>query len=141
MMSLEMGSLRACSTAAIAFDVGQQGTPNRESDAHPGLVVTNWLTTTKAGARAATLDGRAGMLRKKYRRNATEQETAWRTKMGRCFRLIIAGKQTDDVKARIMALASLVGEEAYACKVLLPMIDGGYGAARISAYFKNHDNV
>ena len=123
MLALEMGSLRACSTAVAVLFIGLEGDPPKPSSTH---VVTNWhRDTTKSGARAATIEGRAGSLRKKYNTDVTLEAGIWRGVMGRCFCIVFAAKDSNAAKAKVVALATTAGEEKFARSVLLPMIDAG----------------
>jgi hypothetical protein len=120
----EKGSLRACSMALIVCDVGQEGDPPCKSEDHPGLIKTNWLETTKRGARAATIEGRAVTLRKKYRCNRSSEEANWLFMMGKCFQIVFKAVGQEGAKARILELAASVGEGKYAQEVLWRMLDG-----------------
>jgi hypothetical protein len=92
---------------------------------HPdGL--TRWRKRSEAGI-AATFKGYAATLRMKRRKYCDARSMWWRRQMASAFVLALQG--TADDKAHALALASSVGEVAFAGSVLFAMIDARFHAA------------
>jgi hypothetical protein len=86
---------------------------------HPdGL--TQWRKRFEAGI-AATFKGYATTLRMKRRKYRDARSMAWRLNMTAAVTLALRG--TSDDKPQALALASSVGERAFAERVLFAMID------------------
>lgn len=133
MLALDMGSERVCSLAVAVWLVGieiNQPRPVRK------WIATEWAALkTKRGAKAATPDNKATTLRIKRRRVGSQDEARWRKAMAHAFMLVIGARDRDAVKLRVLQLAASVGEEEYARRVMLPMIDGKFPLPDFSTNF------
>lgn len=87
---------------------------------------TSWQKRTEPGI-AATFAGHATTLRNKRRKYADAVSMQWRQAMARACSLALTSADAPNVKLAVRALASSVGEAAFAERVLFAMID----AARV----------
>jgi len=81
-----------------------------------------------------TLEGRAATIRRKASQPISDEDAAkWRAKMALAFMVAFGGKpsRAEVVRAEIDALASEVGEHAFAQRVIVPMFEAKF-ATRIS---------
>jgi len=124
LLALGMGSKRACTAAVAAELVGLQGDRPRPSIEHPGLIVCSWeRKSTRQGARAGTLEGKAATLREKQRCCWTLKERAWRKAMAYAFMLTIDSRRPREVlRSLIVQTAAAVGEGDFASTVMLRML-------------------
>jgi hypothetical protein len=134
LLALGIRSESACARALAALDVAIEGGEGKL--APDGRLVTTWERfRTRAGATAATLDGRASTLREKQRRCRSPEEANWRRAMSSCFKVALHPRDRLRAKAGVLTLATVVGEGDFAQRVLWPMID-----ARFSGQFSINGN-
>jgi hypothetical protein len=70
-----------------------------------------------------TIAGKADTLRRKFKQPCLPEVAAWRRAMAHGFVLALTGKDRDRCTAKILELATSVGEASYARAVLLPMLE------------------
>lgn len=133
--SRKPASLRTCSWIAAAWDVGQEVKGpffkrrtvrdvtlfGRRDD--PGSFV-GFKGTKAAHGVAATIDGRARTLRKKYKEACAPEEINWRGNVAACLMLGLApSDELEKAKLKVLKHADWAGERDFAIKVIFPMIE------------------
>jgi hypothetical protein len=133
LLALGMSSERACSLGVATWVVGLELNKPRPSPLGHHIITTWANKPTRSGATAGTLKGKAATLRIKQRRCRSAAEGAWRKAMGFAFMLVIGARDQKGVKPIILQRAAAVGEEEFAKRVMLPMVDAKFAVPEFPA--------